>query len=202
MLDNQNFKIEGHVKIIDDETGEILVDKDNAVNFENLSVAIAQSLIAGPLNSSNAAGFIYEMVFGNGGTSVSSTGIITYLPTNTIGQTAQLYSETYSKVINNNFSADADTVNNNLTYDHLSGKTYSDILVTCTLNYGEPTGQDAFDNSTSLEGTYVFDELGLVSTSGQLLTHVIHSPIQKSLNRTITIYYTLRISTLSSLSTT
>jgi len=201
-LSEQNIFIKGHVTITDAITGEILVDKDNAVNFENLSVAITESLISGPLDAAiqNNNGFIYSMNFGNGGTTVASNGIITYNSPNVVGSAAQLYNQTYSKVINNQFSADIDTTNNNLTYSHIPGKAFSDIVVACRLDYGEPSGQLAFDNSSQINSTYAFDELGLFSYSGQLLTHVIFSPVIKSLNRLIDVAYTLRISTLSSLS--
>jgi len=73
------------------------------------------------------------------------------------------------------------------------------------LDYGEPAGQQAFDNSTNANGEYVFDELGLQSWAGSaselmLITHVIFHPVQKSLNRQIQIEYTLRIQTLTNLS--
>ena len=191
--------IKGHVKITDYLTGEILLDKDNSVHFENFSVAIAQSLAAGPLEPS-CPGFIYTMNFGNGGTTVNSSGIVTYNPPNTVGATAQLYNQTYSKVVNNQFAADIDTTNNNITYSHIPGKAYTDIIVVCRLDYGEPADQLPFDNSNYIDSTYAFDELGLFSYNGQLLTHVIFSPIIKSLNRLINIAYTLRVSTLSSLS--
>jgi hypothetical protein len=82
---------------------------------------------------------------------------------------------------------------------------YTDILVSCLLDYGEPGGQQAFDNSTNFNGEYVFDELGLKSWNGsadnlRLITHVIFHPVQKSLNRQIQIDYTLRIQTLTNLS--
>ena len=51
-----------------------------------------------------------------------------------------------------------------------------------------------------MQGEFVFDELGLISESGKLLTHVIFSPVQKSLNRLIQIDYTVRIQTLTNLS--
>jgi len=194
-------KIEGFIKITDPKTGEVLVDKKNAIHYENISIAMAQTL------SNRDVGYIYSMAFGNGGSAVDPTGVITYLPPNTTGQNASLYNETYSKVVDDNSAADTDPDNNNMTVLHTSGKVYSDILVTCLLDYGEPAGQQAFDNSTNFNGEYVFDELGLKCWNGsttdlRLITHVIFHPVQKSLNRQIQIDYTLRIQTLTNLSAT
>jgi hypothetical protein len=191
-------KIEGFVKILDPKTGEVLVDKKNAIHYENISVAMAQSL------SDRGLGYIYEMAFGNGGSSVDPTGVITYLPPNTTGQNADLYNQTYSKVVNDNSAADTDPANNKMTVLHTAGNVYTDILVTCLLDYGEPPEQQAFDNSTNFNGEFVFDELGLKSWNGaadnlRLITHVIFHPVQKSLNRQIQIDYTLRIQTLSNI---
>ena len=191
-------KIEGFVKIHDPNTGEILVDKKNAIHYENISLAMAQTL------SNRNVGYIYEMAFGNGGSSVDPTGVITYLPPNTIGQNADLYNQTYAKVVDDNSAADTDPENNNMTPLHVSGNVYSDILVSCLLDYGEPPQQQAFDNSTNFNGEYVFDELGLKTWTGasdnlRLITHVIFHPVQKSLNRQIQIDYTLRIQTLSNI---
>jgi hypothetical protein len=131
--------------------------------------------------------------------------VITYLPPNTTGQNADLYNETYAKVVDDNSAANTDSVNNNMTVLHTAGNVYTDILVTCLLDYGEPAGQQAFDNSTNFNGEYVFDELGLKCWNGsaadlRLITHVIFHPVQKSLNRQIQIDYTLRIQTLTNLS--
>lgn len=194
-------KIEGFVKIFDPVTKEVIVDKKNAIHYENISIAMAQTL------SDRNLGYIYEMAFGNGGSSVDPTGIITYLPPNTTGQNADLYNETYAKVVDDNSAANTDTANNYMTVLHTSGKVYTDILVTCLLDYGEPAGQQAFDNSTNFNGEYVFDELGLKTWNGsasdlRLITHVIFHPVQKSLNRQIQIDYTLRIQTLTNLSAT
>jgi hypothetical protein len=141
---------------------------------------------------------------------VDPTGVITYLPPNTVGQNAGLYNETYAKVVDDNSAADTDPENNKMTPLHTGGNVYSDILVTCLLDYGEPADQAAFDNSQSLNADYVFDELGLKSrsldgsegltTTGLLLTHVVFHPVQKSLNRLIQIDYTVRIQTLTNLS--
>jgi len=192
-------KIEGFIKIHDPVSGEVLVDKKNAIHYENISIAMAQTL------SDRGIGYIYQMAFGNGGSAVDPTGVITYLPPNTTGQNADLYNETYAKVVDDNSAADTDPNYNKMTVLHTSGNVYTDILVTCLLDYGEPAGQQAFDNSTNFNGEYVFDELGLkcVNTSLtdlRLITHVIFHPVQKSLNRQIQIDYTLRIQTLTNLS--
>jgi hypothetical protein len=192
-------KIEGFVKITDPNSGEVLVDKKNAIHYENISIAMAQTL------SDRNLGYIYEMAFGNGGSSVDPTGVITYLPPNITGQNADLYNETYAKVVDDNAATNTDPASNKMEVLHTSGKVYTDILVTCLLDYGEPAGQQAFDNSTNFNGEYVFDELGLKSWNGsatdlRLITHVIFHPVQKSLNRQIQIDYTLRIQTLTNLS--
>lgn len=192
-------KIEGFVKIHDPKTGEILLDKKNAINYENISVCMANTL------SDKTTGFIYQMAFGNGGSAVDATGVITYLPPNTVGTNASLYNETYAKVVDQNNAANQDPGNNYMTVVHTPGQVYTDIVVTCLLDYGEPAGQQAFDNSTNFNGEYVFDELGLQCWNGSstdllLITHVIFHPVQKSLNRQIQIDYTLRIQTLTNLS--
>lgn len=191
-------KITGHVKIHDPGSGEVFYNDHNAIHYENISIAMAQTL------ADRNLGYIYEMAFGNGGSSVDPTGVITYLPPNTTGQNADLYNQTYAKVVNDNSAADTDPVNNNMTVLHTAGNFYSDILVTCLLDYGEPAEQQAFDNSTNFNGEFVFDELGLKVWNGsvdnlRLITHVIFHPVQKSLNRQIQIDYTLRIQTLSNI---
>jgi hypothetical protein len=196
--------VRGHIKIHDPESGEVLIDKPNAIHYENFSQALAYSI------ANKGQNFIYEMTFGNGGTSVDPTGIITYLPTNTTGQNANLYNPTYSKIVDNTSVANPSPLNNKLTISHIPGTVYTDILVTCLLDYGEPNGQLNFDNSQNINGLYVFDELGLrgrstdgtvgLTSTGLLLTHVVFMPVQKSLNRLIQIDYTVRIQTLTNLS--
>lgn len=193
--------VQGYLRIFDPNSHEVIVDKRNAIHYENMSIALAQSL------ANRNIGYIYAMAFGNGGSSVDPTGVITYLPPNTTGQNADLYNETYSKVVDDNSAANTDPSRNKLTVLHTSGQVYTDILVSCLLDYGEPAGQQAFDNSTNFNGDFVFDELGLKAWEGAsndllLLTHVIFHPVQKSLNRQIQIDYTVRIQTLTNLSVT
>lgn len=201
--DTSAVLLQGHIKIFDPETQEVYVDKSNSIHYENFSQALALSV------GNKSTGFIHEMHFGNGGTSVDATGIITYLPPNTTGANSQLYNPTYYKVVDDNSSLNADPLRNNITIRHIPGKLYTDVLITCLLDYGEPSGQAAFDNATDLNGDYVFDELGLKSWegtevgvgNGKLLTHVVFHPVQKSLNRLIQIEYTIRVQTLTNLTT-
>jgi len=189
------FHFEGHIKIFDPENGEVFIDKRNAIHYENMSVAMANSL------SSQGVGTIYQMVFGTGGTIVDPTGLITYLTPNTIGINSSLYNQTYAKVVDQNAAENLDPTRNKMEVRHISGATYSDILISCTLDYGEIADQEAFDNSQDLDSNFIFDELGLKSYNpngeGKLLTHVVFHPVQKSLNRLLQIDYTIRIQSLT-----
>lgn len=194
-----SIAISGHIKIFDPNNNEVFVDKRNAIHYENISISMANSL------ANKTVGQIYSMSFGNGGSSVDPTGVITYLPPNTTGQNADLYNQTYSKVVDDNSASNTDPSRNKLTILHTNGTVYTDILVSALLDYGEPAGQQAFDNSTDFNGNFVFDELGLKTWNGsadslRLITHVIFHPVQKSLNRQIQIDYTVRIQTLTNLS--
>jgi len=208
--------VQGHIKIYDPKTQEVFVNKRNAIHYENISTAIAYCL--SNKNGTNGS-FIYEMRFGNGGSSIDPTGVISYLPPNTNTQNSNLYNPTYSKIVDNTSTANTDPARNYIQIRHIPGTVYTDILVSCLLDYGEPAGQSAFDNSPTMTDTYTFDELGLVgrstdgsvdvsgtgtftSDAGPLLTHVIFHPVQKSLNRLIQIDYTVRIQTLTNLSST
>ena len=186
--------IKGHITISDPTTGEIIVDKDNAIHYENISEAMANAL------TNKNIGYIEKMAFGNGATAVDTTGVVTYLPTNTTGSDSQLYNQTYAKVVNDGSASNLDTTRNFISIRHTPGTIYTDIFVTCLLDYTEPAGQAAFDNAANLQGEYVFDEIGLLSSGGKLLTHVIFHPVQKALNRLIQIDYTLRIQSLTNLS--
>ena len=193
--ENNGVLIQGHIKIHDPESGAVFVNKRNAIHYENMSVALAESV------ANQGQGFINSMAFGNGGTSVDPTGIITYLTPNSTGTNASLYNQTYSKVVDDRSVTNLDPQRNKIETRHVNGTNYTDVLVTCLLDYGEPNGQDAVDQASQANSLYVFDELGLVSYSpsgtGKLLTHVVFHPVQKSLNRLVQIDYTVRVQSLT-----
>lgn len=195
--DKSAISIQGHIKIYDPISQEIFVNKRNAIHYENFSIALAQSI------ANQGEGPIAEMVFGNGGTRIDNTGIITYLTPNNIGDSASLYNQTYYKIVDAKNINSLDPARNFMETRHIAGTVYTDVLVSCMLDFGEPNTQAAFDNETNTDGEFVFDELGLKSynpegpNAGMLLTHVIFHPVQKSLNRMIQVDYTVRIQSLS-----
>jgi hypothetical protein len=158
-----------------------------------MSIALAKSLAHRP------DGHLHEMHFGNGGSTVSGIGVVSYLPPNTEGQNSDLYNRTFFKVIDDQSPLNQDPARNFMEVRHTQNNLYSDIVVKCTLDFNEPAGQEAFDDATNSEGEYIFDEIGLKTFSdtagaGLLVTHVIFNPVQKSLNRLLEVLYTIRIS--------
>jgi hypothetical protein len=195
--ENTGIHIEGHIKIFDPTSQEVFVNKRNAIHYENMSIALAKSI------GNSGEGFVYQLALGNGGTNIDPTGIITYLTPNSSGSNASLYNEQYAKVVDDRSSNNTDPTRNYIETRHVTGTNYTDVFVTCLLDYGEPNGQSAFDNTTNNDSNFVFDELGLKSYSSTdqqlLLTHVVFHPVQKSLNRLIQIDYTVRIQSLTGL---
>ena len=193
--ENSGVLVQGHIKVHDPESGAVFVNKRNAIHYENMSIALAESV------ANQGQGFISSMAFGNGGTSVDPTGIITYLTPNSTGTNASLYNQTFTKIVDDRSVSNLDPQRNKIETRHVNGTNYTDVVVTCLLDYGEPNGQDATDTASASDSLYVFDELGLVSYAssgtGKLLTHVIFHPVQKSLNRLIQIDYTVRVQSLT-----
>ena len=178
-------KMQGHLLIRDAETGEELVNKRNAIHFGNMAFVIANALSYWKTEDNG----IYHMAFGNGGSDVLNTGAIR-------DDSAGLYNRTYEKLIGQDATTDS---KNNVSIVTSSGS-YTDLQITCTLDFGEPSTQATSDTATSDSSTdFIFDELGIYAynsggiSSEYLLTHVIFHPVQKSLNRVIEIVYTIRV---------
>lgn len=201
--DNMGMNVSGHILIRDKDTGQELVNKRNAIHYGNMAYIVAQALT----NQDDA--FIHYMAFGNGATSVDTAGKVVYkTPRVTEGYEsgANLYSRTFAKPVSTDAENPASQRASNK-IEVVSGVSYTDLKITCTLGYSEPSDADAFDSSVSNEGNYVFDELALFSKptadsydgwangidSSTMLTHVIFHPVQKSKNRVIEVIYTIRI---------
>lgn len=223
MLDINKFKILGHITIRDRTTGEILVDKDNAIHVGNISTKLAEAFIGKPW------AFISYMAFGNGGVIIDGSGQITYKEPN-VSQTkvpsAQLYNTVYIKEIINYNSYNGDPID----LDATTGggvNNFEDITIVVTLAENEPSTQRIYDdanvvgNNPIANTDFVFNEIALYTglenkgdielpsdvtefVNGQhpdddidsrptLITHVVFHPIQKATNREIEVTYILRI---------
>jgi hypothetical protein len=173
--------IAGHVTI-EDDLGNVLLDKSNAVHPQNLSRIISRALSNEP-NST-----IYKLALGNGGTYVDATGATSFRRPNDgispdlAAWQSRLYNETYNEVVDEGSSklgqgvgafpgADGTGIDGVRSLKLPTGE--SQIVVTCVLNSKEPTSQIINSLISTTNGTYTFDELGLftaglpaVSTQG------------------------------------
>lgn len=195
-IEQPRLFVKGHVLITDisePDNPKIVLDKSNAIHPENMSKAIADALAANVDSAGVSLGAISEMRFGNGGTVVLSTGRVTY-KTPRVTSYGGLYAQTYSKKINPRLNSGVDEQYNNITTVHIPGQAYTDLVAVCTLGLGEPSDQTV-SSSTSMDGSYVFDELGLYTdgTTGAALSHIIFHPVEKSANRVLQVKYTVRV---------
>ena len=180
MHDILPVRIKGHLHI-EDDLGNVLVDKDNAIHPQNMARVISRALA----NESNY--FIKYIAFGNGGTDINAALDITFNPAND-GQSpdirtwdSTLYNETYREIVDDSDinigtgvgSASGDPT----TVEHVSGPgvfsnelgLLSQVEINAVLNKNEPTGQIASGANASganFDGSFVFDEIGLF-TDGQ-----------------------------------
>jgi len=179
---NLPITVKGHVNI-QDELGNVYLDKDNAVHPQNMARVIARSL-------SNESNFgVHRIAFGNGGTLVDAAFTITYNTVND-GQPpdvrtwdSRLYSETYSEIVDegnptlnpllgtdpgsagpnagNRPGGGSDVSGDPASVPHVSGPGVrsnelgltSEVVITAVLNPNEPTGQFVTDNQAPVEDT-------------------------------------------------
>lgn len=188
MKENLQVNIKGRMIIRDLETNEIVRDDTNAIHPQNMALIISRAL------SRTANGNIFSLCFGNGGTFLNSSNQIVYRPSNIIGASS-LYNQTYSVQVDDQ-STGTPSTNSTLSASSLSPAITSTITVTAQLNANEPSGQAASDNLTTNPTTalFMFDEVGLKSPDGLLLSHLVFSPFEKTANRAFLIIYTLTVS--------
>ena len=178
--------ITGHLRIYEEESGKVLLDHHNAIHPENFSLAIGNSL-------ANNGGTIKELALGSGGVRVNASNEFLYSAPQTIGRTAGLYNETYKKVLDTKSPENTDPTRNYITVSHATGNVYTDILCHCTLEKGEPEGQNVVTNSSEIITEFSFNEVGLRTTDGDLITHKCFYPIAKNSDITLVFDYLLRV---------
>ena len=189
LIDKSTLEMDGHVLITDCDTNEVLLDKHNAINFENMSVALANAIGTG------GAG-IEGIAYGNGGTTIDGVGNVIYNTPNVDHTDDVLHNQTFPTEGAKTVTTGSDVLNQ-IEVFHIPGETQTDIVITSTLTYDEPTGQGLIDNNTNSEADFIFDELGIIVGSEvatqKFVSHIIFHPIEKSKNRQIQVVYTLRI---------
>jgi hypothetical protein len=192
MKSNLNFDIEvtGHCHI-EDDLGNVLLDKDNSVHPQNISRVVARAL-SGEDNFR-----IHRIAFGNGGTVTDAAYTVSFNTPND-GQPpdvrtwdSRIYNEVYSEIIDesnpllgedtgsagpnvgNRPGGGSNPASDPASIPHVSGPGVrsneqgltSQIIVTAVLNPGEPSGQTINDTEvTDTESSFTFDEIGLYTT--------------------------------------
>lgn len=168
-MNDFHVNIKGHLHVTDD-TGKVLVNKDNAIHPQNMARILSRGL-ANEYNSN-----IWRIAFGNGGTEVTAANQIEYKlpndgqPPDLATWDSRLYSEVYSEIIDDgleivnpkigedpgssDFNGQRPGGGSEPGYDpvsipHISGPgtrsnelgLTSEVTVTCVLNQEEPKGQ-------------------------------------------------------------
>lgn len=197
MIDVSGLKVMGYFKIkdiTDPDNIVTIVEKTNAIHDGNMVLCIAKQMTGQDSANRHAFGWF---AFGDGGSEISSTGTITYRPTNTTknrNELADLYNRVYQKYI----SQEGLTIT---TSPVVHPTAICDVNINVILQQGEPIGQLPMDNTTEFTDRFVFDEFGLFSNADNIedsymLTHVVFHPVQKSLNRVYEVDYTIRFEIL------
>ena len=161
------------------DTGAVVLDKQNAIHPQNISLAIARAL------SNDANGFVYKLCLGNNGTFVNSSSVIIFKQPNTETQQADLYNQTYETIVEDQ-AVGASPSNYVVPVKGAETSISAFVLVSALLSATEPTANPAV--------TYTFDEVGLKTADGLLLTHLIFTPIDKTTEMTFLMTYTLEVS--------
>jgi hypothetical protein len=208
----------GTLKIYDKDSGDILVQKKNAIHPGNMAYVLASALAGKPTSvniPSGDAPHINWMAFGNGG-SVSTTTLSykspnvfsTYDETAITGSLSKLYEKTYEQEITTITVAapggemgGVAVPNNTAKVNFQVELIHADYALAVTEEI--PTNDASLD--TNAVDAFTFDEIGLLSgepVSGStsldesktlMLTHVTFHPVLLSANRTIVIDYTVTI---------
>jgi hypothetical protein len=205
----------GTLKIYDKDSGDILVQKKNAIHPGNMAYVLASALAGKPtsVNGAGDAPHINWMQFGNGG-SVSTTTLSyksprvnsTYDELAITASNSSLYVPKYEQLLTNtvyfpgeDMGAGELVPNNTAKVNFSVNLTHADYATAVSETI---PANDASTDASAVEA-FTFDEIGLmagVTNSGALdktktlmLTHVTFHPVLLSANRTIVIDYTITI---------
>ena len=205
----------GTLKIYDKDSGDILVQKKNAIHPGNMAYVLASALAGKPtsVNGSGDAPHINWMQFGNGGSTSTTTLSYrsprvnsTYDELAITASNSSLYVPTYEQLSTNtvyfpgeDMGAGEIVPNNTAKVNFSVNLTHADYATAVSETI---PANDASTDASAIEA-FTFDEIGLVSgvtdsgaldkTKTLMLTHVTFHPVLLSANRTIVIDYTVTI---------
>ena len=204
----------GTLKIYDKDSGDVLVQKKNAIHPGNMAYVMASAIAGKPtsVNSSGDAPHINWMQFGNGG-SVSATTLSyksprvnsTYDELAITASTSSLYVPKYEQQTTSTVYFPGQSMGGELVPNNTAKVNFSVNLTHA--DYATAVGETVPTSDSSVDAdavaAFTFDEIGLlagVTNSGALdktktlmLTHVTFHPVLLSANRTIVIDYTVTI---------
>lgn len=178
------FEVSGLIQVVDTKTGELIRETKNAVHPQNMARVIARALA----HEDNH--YIYRMAFGNGGTSVDASELITYYPPHD-GQSpdpntynSAMYNQTYYEVIDDQSSLigtgpGAVPADDPPSVPYVSGPgcrsveegLVSKVVCECVLNASEPTSEyltDVLGTPGYPESDFTFDEISLYTAGAPL----------------------------------
>ena len=213
--DKIDSQVIGTLKIYDKDSGEILVQKKNAIHPGNMAYILASALAGKPtsVNASGDAPSINWMAFGNGG-SVSTTTLSyrsprvnsTYDGLSITSSSSSLYVPKYEQLTTNTVYYPGEDMNGKIVPNNTAKVRFTVNLTHA--DYAIAVDETIPSSDSSIEPdsveAFTIDEIGLLSgvtTSGSLLdkaktlmlTHVTFHPVLLAANRTIVIDYTVTI---------
>ena len=213
--DTIQSQVVGTLKIYDKESGDILLEKKNAIHPGNMAYVLASAMAgtATSVNSSGNAPSINWMQFGSGGSTSTTTLSYrsprvypTYDQLAITASNSSLYVPTYEQLTTNivyypgeDMGAGEIVPNNTAKVKYSVDLNHADYETAV----GESIPPSDSSASTAQVEAFTFDEIGLmagVTDSGALdktktlmLTHVTFHPVLLAANRTIVIDYTITI---------
>lgn len=176
--------VEGYFKITSTDVVSgvetVEYEGENAVHPRNFSLLIAKAIAGIPEQA------IGELVLGNGGSVIAADSSITYNPLRVSDSNASLYNQTYEVSLT---GASAVSV-----YQGSVG-TSSVVMCNATIPASLPYNQLPSEDvpEASFSNDYAFDEIGLKTIDGKLLTHKVFSPILKTAQKEMKFVYAITI---------
>ena len=205
----------GTLKIYDRESGDVLVQKKNAIHPGNMAYVMASAMAGKPtsVNSSGNAPLINWMQFGSGGSTSTTTLSYrsprvypTYDQLAITASNSSLYVPKYEQLTTNIVYYPGEDMGAGEIVPNNTSKVKFNVDLIHS-KYAAAVGQSIPESdstaSTEEADAFTFDEIGLmagVTDSGALdktktlmLTHVTFHPVLLAANRTIVIDYTVTI---------